>query len=159
MSVSPSRTGLGLTAAAGAVGALSTVLAGLWVGLLGVVLAVAGVARGSRNVLAAGVLVLFVGVVAAAALGVPALLVVPAMAGTVVAWDVGENAIAVAEQFEGAADTGRGETLHAVVSAAVVAVFATGSYVVYRLPLGQYPLVAVLLLVVGSLVVLVALGR
>jgi len=155
----PSTAGLGLTAVVGLLGAVSTLLAGVWLGLLGVGLAGSGVYRGSRRVLGVGVVVLFGSVVVAGLLSVPAIVLVPAMVGTVLAWDVGENAITVGEQFPAAADTWRGEVLHATVSAIVVTLFAVGAFAVYTVSTGGYPLAAVALAVVGALVVLVGLGR
>lgn len=155
----PSRTGLALTAAVGLVGAVSTLLGGVWLGLLGVLLAAAGVYQGSRGTLGAGVVVLFGGVVVAGLLAVPAVALVPAMIGTVLAWDIGENAITVGEQFPEAAETWRGEMLHATVSTIVVTAFGVSVFAVYTMSTGGYPLAAVTLAVVGSLVVLIGLGR
>lgn len=154
-----STAGLGLTAAVGLLGAVSTLLTGVWIGLVGVVLAASGVYRGSRRLLGVGVAVLFGGVVVAGLLSVPAVVLVPAMVGTVLAWDVGENAITVGEQFTAAADTWRGELLHATASAIVVTLFAVGAFVVYTASTGGYPLAAVAMAVVGALVVLVGLGH
>lgn len=155
----PSTAGLGLTVAVGLFGAVSTLLAGVWLGLVGVVLAGSGVYRGSRRLLGLGVVVLFASVVVAGLLSVPGFVLVPVMVGTVLAWDVGENAITVGEQFTDAADTWRGELLHAIVSAMVVTLFAVGAFAVYTISTGGYPIAAVVLAVVGALVVLVGLGR
>lgn len=156
---SPSVAGIGLTAGAGALGAGATLLSGVWVGLVGVALAVGGIYRCSRRLLGAGVIALFVGVVVAGLLGTPYWLLVPAMAGTVVTWDVGENAIGIAEQFPDDGATWRGELLHATVSALLVTVFAAAATAAYSLSAGGYPLIAVAFLIAGSLIVLVGLGR
>lgn len=155
----PSRTGLSLTAAVGLVGAVSTLLGGVWLGLLGVLLAGAGVYQGSRGTLGAGVVVLFGGVVVGGLLSVPATVLVPAMIGTVLAWDIGENAITVGEQFPEEAETWRGEMLHATTSTIVVTAFAVAVVAVYTVSTGGYPLAAVTLAVVGALIVLIGLGR
>ncbi|QCC50736.1 DUF7519 family protein [Halapricum salinum] len=155
----PSTAGIGLTVAVGLFGAVSTLLAGVWLGLAGVVLAGSGVYRGSRQLLGVGVVVLFGSVVVAGLLSVPGVVLVPAMVGTVLAWDVGENAVTVGEQFSAAAETWRGELVHATVSALVVTLFAVGAFAVYTISTGGYPLAAVALAVVGALVVLVGLGR
>jgi hypothetical protein len=155
----PSTVGLGLTTAIGLVGAVSTLLTGVWLGLVGVALAGSGVYRGSRGALGVGVLVLFGSVVVAGLLSAPAVALVVAMVGAVLAWDVGENAITVGEQFPETARTWRGELIHAIVSTIVVTVFAIGAFVVYTVSTGGYPLAAVALVVVGALVVLVGLGR
>jgi hypothetical protein len=105
------------------------------------------------------VLVLFGSVVVAGLLSAPAVALVVAMVGAVLAWDVGENAITVGEQFPETARTWRGELIHAIVSTIVVTVFAIGAFAVYTVSTGGYPLAAVALVVVGALVVLVGLGR
>lgn len=155
----PSRAGVVLTTVAGLLGAASMLLWGVWVGLIGVVLAVAGVARCSRRVLGAGVLALFLGIAVASVVEAPYWLLVPAMAGTVLTWDVGENAIGVAEQFPDTSVTWRGETLHATLSGIVVTVFCVAAAVVYTLSVGGYPIAATVVLVLGSLIVLYGLGR
>ncbi|MCU4719408.1 DUF7519 family protein [Halapricum hydrolyticum] len=71
---------------------------------------------------------------------------------------MGENAIAVAEQFPRSISTPRGEALHAT-SATVVTGFAAVAAAAYTLSTGGYSLTAVAFLVVGSLVILVGLGR
>jgi len=154
-----SRAGVGLTAGIGAIGAVATFLSGVWLSLPGVALATTGVYRCSRRLLGIGVLVSFLGVVVASLFTAPFWLLVPAMASVVLTWDVGENAITTAEQFPGEASTWRGEAVHAAVSALVVTGFAVAVGGVYALSTGGYSLVTVVLLVVGSLVVLIGLGR
>lgn len=82
-----------------------------------------------------------------------------ALVGTVLVWDLGENAIAVSEQLDAESTTRRGQLLHAAVSAGTVTGFATAVTAVYRVSTGGYPLLAVTLLAVGALIVLVGLGR
>lgn len=159
MSATYSRTGVALTAAAGVVGAVPTLVSGVWLGAVALPLAVGGVHEGSRRLLGTGVATLFGSVVVASFIGTPLVALVPAMVGTVVLWDVGENAISVSEQVGAAGVAWRGQLLHAAVSTAVVAGFATAVTLVYRVSTGGYPLLAVTLLVVGAVIVLVGLGR
>lgn len=155
----PSRTGLGLTAAASLLGVAGTLLAGGGVALLGLPLTVGGVYRCSRRLLAVGVGALFVGVFAASTTGVAPGLVVVAMVGTLLAWDVGENAISLAEQLGGAGEHERVEIVHAATTGVVATFVATGAYMVYRLSTGGQPELALALLVIGALIGTAALQR
>lgn len=155
----PSRIGLGLTAAAGSLAVAGTLLAAGGVTLLGVAVSVAGVYRCSRRLLGVGVLALFVGVFAASTTGVPVGLVVLGMIGTTLAWDVGENAISVAEQLRNRARSTRVEAVHAASSGLVAGFFGLGTYIVYLLSAGGQPVAAVVLLFVGAVVGLYALVR
>ena len=155
----PSRVGLGLTAGAGLLAAAGALLAGSGVTLLGAAVAVAGVYRCSRLLLGVGVLGLFLGVFAAAVSGVPTGLVALSMSGTVLAWDVGENAISVADHLRERADTTRIEVVHAATSGLVVGFFALGAYVVFLLADAGQPATAIALLFVGAAVGLYAILR
>ena len=159
MSETPSRTGVALTAAAGVAGAVPTLLSGVWLSAVALPLAVGGVYERSRRLLGVGVVALFSAVVVGSLAGAPLAALVPAMAGTVLVWDLGENAIAVSEQLGAESATRRGQLLHAAVSTGVVVGFATAVTAVFRVSTGGYPLLAVTLLVVGALIVLVGLGR
>lgn len=159
MTREPSLVGVGLTTTVGVLGALSLLVGGVWFGVLGAAVLVGGVYRCSRRLLGVGVVLLFASVLVAGLVDVATPLVLGGVAGTVLAWDVGENTIGVAEQFPGDARTRRGELLHAVVSTVVVALFAAAILGVSTVSVGSYPLVAVALLIVGSLVVLIGLGR
>lgn len=155
----PSRTGLGLTAAASLLGAAGTLLAGGGIALVGVPLSVGGVYRCSRRLLAAGVLVLAGGLVAAGVGGVPPWLVLVGATGAALTWDVGDNAISLAEQLRADARTERIEMVHAAASALVAGVFALGGYAVFALSTGGQPSVALALLVIGAALALGAFGR
>ncbi|MFB6188392.1 MAG: hypothetical protein ABEI57_00770 [Halapricum sp.] len=154
----PSRQGLALTGLTALLGAAAASLGGGVVALLGIPVAVAGVYRISRSVLAVGVAVLFAGVLLAGLAGGGPAVVLVAMAGTVLCWDVGENAISLAEQLR----TGHGERVefvHAATSTLVVSSVAVGGYVVFLFASGGQPGVAVSLLVLGTVLVLLVLSR
>lgn len=149
----PSRTGLGLTAVASLLGAVGTLLVWSGIALAGAAVAVFGVYRCSRRLLAVGVGVVFAGLVGAATSGVPNALLLLGAIGAVLAWDVGENAISVAEQLRAAARTQRLELVHAAMSTLVASFFGVSAYVVFLLgPVG--PTIAILCVVLGAVIVL-----
>lgn len=154
----PSRTGLALTAGASLLAVAGALLAGLGVTLLGGLLAVAGVYRGSRRLLGVGVLALFVGVAAAASGDASTALVLVGMVGTLLTWDIGEHTISLAEQLRERAHTERVSVVHAATSGFAAAVFAIGAYLLFQLSTDGQPAAALLLLVAGSVVALYSLA-
>ena len=154
----PSTTGLVLTGFASALAAVGALLGGSVVAIAGVPVAVAGVYRTSRVVLAGGVTLLFSGVVLAGAGGGAPDAVVVAMLGTVLAWDVGENAISMAGQLRTGAGK-RAEIVHAAVMATVTLTVAVAGYSVYLFASAGQPEIALSLLVFGVVLVVLALGR
>lgn len=153
----PSRQGLLLTGVFALVAGASASLGGGYVAVLGVPLALVGVRRTSRLALAAGVLVLFAGVSLAGFSEADPGVVLLAMAGTVLCWDVGENAISLAEQLRVSAG-GRVEIVHAAASTLIVGGVTVGGYIVFLLASGGQPGVALSLLVFGTVLVLLVLG-
>lgn len=153
----PSRQGLLLTGVFALVAGVAGSLGGGYIAVLGVPLALAGVRRTSRLVLAAGVLTLFAGVSFAGLAEADPGVVVLAMAGTVLCWDVGENAISLAEQLRVSAG-GRVEIVHAAASSLIVGGVTVGGYIVFLLASGGQPGVALSLLVLGTVLVLLVLG-
>lgn len=153
----PSRVGLGLTAAAGLLGVAGTLLSAGGTALVGSLVAVAGVYRCSRRVLGGGVALLFVGVFAASVTGVQPGLVVLGMVGTVLTWDLGENAISAAEQLREHAATTRIEVVHAATSGLVAGFFGLGAYIVFLLSAGGQPVFAIVLLLAGAVIGLYAM--
>jgi len=153
----PSRQGLALTGGMALLAALAASLGGGFVALIGVPVVLLGVRRTSRRVLAGGVFALFAGVVLAGVAEVDPGIVLLAMVGTVLCWDVGENAISLAEQLRSSAG-GRVETVHAAASALLAGGVAVSGYVVFLLSSGGQPGVALSLLVLGTVLVLLVLG-
>lgn len=117
-----------------------------------------GVYSGSRKFVSGGAFVLFLGVLLGSLGGTPlALLPLLGAAGSVVAWDVGENAISVGRQLGSESDTRRAELFHAGASAAVGLTGALVGFVVYRIAWGGQPLLALVALLVAGLFLLLAL--
>jgi hypothetical protein len=154
----PSRQGLVLTGVLALVAGAAASLGGGIVALAGVPLAVVGVRRTSRLLLAGGVFALFAGVVVAGLAEADPGVVLVAMTGTVLCWDVGENAISLAEQLRSSVG-GRVETVHATASLLVASSAAVGGYVVFLFARGGQPGVALSLLVLGTVLVLLVLGE
>ncbi|MCU4719104.1 DUF7519 family protein [Halapricum hydrolyticum] len=154
----PSRAGLVLTGLAGLVAAAGALLGGSVAALAGVPVAILGVYRTSRPVLAVGVALLFVGVMLAGLQDGAPVAVLVAMVGTVLAWDVGENAISMAGQLRTGA-SGRAEVVHAGAVSAVTLTVAIAGYSVFLLASGGQPGIALSLLVFGTVLVVLSLGR
>ncbi|MFC7081235.1 DUF7519 family protein [Halorussus caseinilyticus] len=125
---SPARlsSALAVTAAALSAGtsalASTLALAGGAAGLLAVTL---GVVRGSRRAVTLGAAALLVGALVGGLLSGAPLLLLPGVIATVLAWDLGEQAINVGEQLGREAETTQLEATHAAGST-VVAVGAGG---------------------------------
>ncbi|QSG04625.1 DUF7519 family protein [Halapricum desulfuricans] len=154
----PSSEGLALTALAGVVAATGALLGGSAAALAGVPVVVLGVYRTSRATLAVGVALLFAGVVLAGLQESGVATVLTAMLGTVLAWDVGENAISMAGQVR-TGSSGRAEIVHAAAVSAVTLTATVVGYSVFRLASGGQPGIALSLLVFGTVLVVLALGR
>ncbi|MFW6018774.1 MAG: DUF7519 family protein [Halapricum sp.] len=154
----PSNAGLLMTGLAGLVAAAGALVGGSVAALAGVPVAVLGVYRTSRSILAGGVALLFVGVVLAGLRESAPQAVLLAMVGTVLTWDVGENAISMAGQIRTGA-SGRAEIVHTAVVGAVTLTVAVAGYSVFLLASGGQPGIALSLLVFGTIVVVLALGR
>lgn len=159
----PSVTGVGLTLAFGtaAVVAVAIVPAAALACLLGVAVAGVAVRRGSRRLLTLGTLVAFGGVVlagtATGASGTPRVLA--AGAATVVAWDVGENAVDVGRQLGRGARTVEIEAVHALTSALFATAVAAGAWILYGAVRGDAPTPAVVALIVAAVALAWALDR
>jgi hypothetical protein len=129
---------------------LTTVLALLF-GLLGVV----GIAGGifgleSRTGVVVGSSVLFVGVLVAGVSGAPAPILLAATIATVVALDLGQNAVSVGRQMTTAAFTRKGEFVHAVGTVVVSVVVAAIAYGVFTVSPSGQPVSALVLLLLAT---------
>lgn len=122
-------------------------------GLAGVsFLAVGLFVTGSRSWVSLGIVSLFVGILTVGVLGtapIPLLLI--SAVGLVVAWDVGQHAITIGEQFGRTTPTQRGELVHAAGSGLVGILGAGGVYGVYWAGTGGQPVLAILLLLLGAI--------
>jgi len=155
----PSRTGtaLSLLAALVVVGALTPVAAGQLVAAIGLVALVVGLQSGAGRAVDAGATLLFVGVVIAGVFGAPPELLLVATAGTVVAWDVGENAVSLGHQLGRAAGTDRAEFVHAAASTGVAAAGAGLAYVAFVGVESGQPSIALVSLLFGAVLLATAL--
>ncbi|WP_229774112.1 DUF7519 family protein [Halocalculus aciditolerans] len=126
-------------------------------GVLGVCLLAAGLSRQSRLLVDSGGVVFVGGLVFASLAGVAPSLVLTAAVLTMVAWDVGRNALGIAAEVGDSPATTRIELVHAISS---IVVFAAGSgigYAVFVSTLGQGSVWALAALLVGVFALLIAL--
>jgi len=125
--------------------------------VLGGILLVVSLLRGSRGVFTLGAGSLFAAVVLAGLLGVAPIYLLAAALLVVVAWNVGHNGFSLADEVGRGASTARVELVHAVSSVVVLAVGASTGYGVYLTVVGGQPVLALAALLVGAVALLVAL--
>lgn len=123
-------------------------------GLLGVGF---GTWHGSRKWLDRGVFFLFTGVLLMALSGGAAPLALVGTAATVVALDVGENAIGLGEQLGHEINTARTELYHAGASALVGLLGIVLGYGIYTVAWGGQPILALVVLVFALLFLITGL--
>ena len=156
---SPARTSAGIAVLASgfAIAVVSSPTTTI-VGGIGVLFLLLGVVRGWRRAVTWGAFVVFLGVVYAGLQNAAAEELLLATAGTVIAWDVGEQSINVGHQLGRSARTARGELVHAA-SSTVIGVITVGlGFVVYTLATGGQPLTALVILL-GAAIALVTAVR
>ncbi|KAB1186597.1 MULTISPECIES: hypothetical protein [Haloferax] len=148
----PTRTGTAMALSAGGLATLalafSTTTAGFG-GLVGTVVLAAGLARGSRRILdvAGGVFFLALIFGGVGGVGVEALLL--GAVASILAWDVGENALSVGDHLGRETDTTRLEVVHAATTLLVLTVGVGVVYALWVVASGGQPIAAVVLLLVG----------
>ncbi|WP_336360978.1 DUF7519 family protein [Haladaptatus sp. ZSTT2] len=120
--------------------------------LAGVLSIAIGILRGRRVAVTLGAGVLFVALLLAGVSGLSIPLTLFGIGATVLAWDVGENAIGLGEQLGRNAPTKRAQLVHAGGSVAVVALVGVLGYVVYLMAMTTNSLTALVLLLIGALV-------
>lgn len=148
--------GLAVVAAGLAVGA-SMSGAAVPFGLAGVLLVGIGVLRGVRSAVTIGAWLAFAGVVVAGTAGAGPEALLVGTAAAVLSWDIGEHAVNVGEQLGRAADTRRGELVHAA-SSTTVAVGGIGiGYGMFLVAAGGQPVTALVLLLGAALLLAAAL--
>lgn len=155
----PSGLGRGLTVIAGLLASVSLapVLPAIGVGMVATATLAYALREGSERLLGAGVATLVVALLLGGVLGTPAELLVIAAGATVLAWDVGDNALGVGEQLGRNARTDRLELVHAAASLAVAVVGSAVAYGVFRLAGGGRPVLAVVLLLLGATILVAVL--
>jgi len=120
-------------------------------GLLGLLFLGVGVfGEGSRRWVSLGVTSVFIALVLVGALGAatPLTLVVGSVA-LFVAWDVGQHAVTVGEQFGRGVPTRRGEVVHAAATSLVGVLGAGIAYGIFQFGTGGQPALAVILMLLG----------
>jgi hypothetical protein len=165
-----SEGGKAITRRPTAVSGTLAVVAATAVVLVGALVSVPAVAAGSLGLVATGVAVTYGGrwladlggaalvlatVVAGLSGSEPATLA--CAVGTVLAWDLANNAIGMGQQLGREADTARAELVHAGASLGVGALTAGTSFVVYRAASGGQPVTAVFFLTLAALVLISSL--
>jgi hypothetical protein len=121
-------------------------------------LAVGLFAADSRRWVTLGALSLGLAVVAAGALGgATTPMILTGTVAVLVSWDVGQHAVTIGDQFGVSVPTRRGELVHAAASVIVGTVSAGIIYGVYTFGTGNQPVLAVVLLLAGSVLLVWAL--
>jgi hypothetical protein len=157
---SPARlsSALAVTAAALAAGtsALTTSL-GLVVAVAGFLVVGVGVGWGSRRAVTLGAAALLVAALFGGLVSGAPYLLLPGVIATVLAWDLGEQAINVGEQLGRGADTTRLEVTHAAGSTVVGVGAGALGYGVYLVASGGQPVTALVFLLLAAVVLTSAL--
>lgn len=97
-----------------------------------------------------GMLSIFLGIVLAGLIGTASLpLLLVAIVGLMVSWDVGQHAITIGNQLGRSAPTQRGELIHAAASCLVGVLAAGAVYTAYLLGSGRQPVLALVLVILG----------
>lgn len=157
----PPAVGVGATVAAAAVALVATVVvpqAGALVAVGTAVMAV-GVARGVRQLHAVGAVVVFGGVLLLGVASAPTSLVLVGAVATILAWDVGANAIDLGVQIGSEGRCRRAVAVHAATSGGFATAVVTVTYGVYRLALAGEPASATIVLAFAAVVFAVLLAR
>ncbi|MFC4407466.1 DUF7519 family protein [Haloarchaeobius iranensis] len=149
-------------AAVAALAAILTASVGGVVAGLGIVALAPGLVVGSRRLVHAGGVVLAAGMVVAGATGAGAaaeLFLLVGTAATVVAWDVGQNAVGLGQQLGQEAETTRAELAHIGATLVVGGVTVGVAYGLYQVAGTGQPLPALVMLLVAALVLTTALRQ
>ncbi|WP_256299719.1 DUF7519 family protein [Haloarchaeobius salinus] len=161
----PTRLSAIVSLGAAAVAALAAILTasigGVFAGV-GIVALAPGLVVGSRRLVHVGGVVLAAGMVLAGATGgggAAELFMLVGTAATVVAWDVGQNAVGLGEQLGQEAETTRAELAHLGATLVVGAVTVGVAYGLYQVAGSGQPLPALVMLLVAALALTTALRQ
>lgn len=144
----------GATAVVASVSADALVLA-----LAGLVVFLAGLTAHRRVGVLVGALGLFGGVLLAGAAGAPVSRVLVGVAGAIVAWDAGDNALSLGAQVGRRSRSARNELVHLGATVGVAGLTAGAGYGVFRLATGGQPVTALFLLLLAAALVIAALSE
>ena len=125
----------------------------------GAIALTAGISRGSRPLVNAGALGLYIGILLAGITNARPVMLLAAAAGAVVAWDTAENAVVLSDQLCPQVDTRRTESIHAAATASIVSAAAVGGYLVYVAVSMPRPTVVLVVLLVAVLLLVSVLIR
>lgn len=131
--------------------------AALVVGTVGLLAVIVGLVRGTNTAVTGGAFGLFIGAVVAGAQGAPVVPILVSVTATVLAWDIGGNAISIGAQLGRDAETMRLEAVHITGSAVVGIATAGFGYGLYRTGPGEQPITALVCLLVAAVLLVVAL--
>jgi len=135
---------------------LLTLLTGLYTGfaapfgVASMLAATVSMLRGWRRAATWSGSLLFLGAVAAGTQNAPTFVVLLAVSGAVVAWDLLDNAVSLGEQLGREASTGRAELVHVGGSAVVGLAVSLGAYGLYTVVGGGKPLSALVLFLLAA---------
>ncbi|WP_267642764.1 DUF7519 family protein [Haloarchaeobius amylolyticus] len=161
----PARLSAMVALGAGAFAALAAILTasvGVLGGALGMLALAPGVVLGSRRLVHLGAVGLLAGLVFAGATGTAPsaeLLMLVGTTATVLAWDVGQNAIGLGEQLGREAETTRAELAHIGGSAVVGTLTGGVAYAVYQVATEGQPVSALALLLLAVVILTTALRQ
>lgn len=123
-------------------------LLALPLGFGGVAIIAAGlVSTESRSYVTFGTAGLFLSVLIAGGFGTPAEFLLASTIATVLAWDLGQNAISLGEQIGRHSETSRNEIVHGAASAIVASLAAVIGYAVFMVAGGGRPVAGLGMLV------------
>ena len=157
---SPARLSSALAVTAAALAAGTSALSGTFAlagAIGGFALLTAGVVVGSRRGITLGAGVLLLGALVGGLLSGAAYLLLPGVIATVLAWDLGEQAINVGEQLGRDAETTQLEVTHAAGSTVVGVGAGALGYGVYLVSSGGQPVTALVFLLLAVVVLTSAL--
>lgn len=149
--------GVALLATVGAALVVAVTTYSILAGVVGTILVVLGLVRGSVRLLTAGAASLFVGVLVAGTLGLqPAFLLSGAFLAAM-AWDAGRMALSIAEEVGRGVSTLRIEAIRLLSSTVILVAGGSLGYVVYRGVEGGSSALALVALLSGVTAILAAL--
>lgn len=124
-------------------------------GVLGLVGLATGIfALHSRRGVAISSGILFVGVLVSGMLGNSTEMLLAAAIGTILALDLGQNAVSIGRQMSADTYTRRGEFAHATASVVVGVLVAGLGYGIYRVSAGGQPVGALVLLLLAAVLLI-----
>lgn len=127
------------------------------IGILGVAVLGAGIARGSYRLNLIGFGLVFGGTILGALMGLSTVGIITSTAAAVVAYDAGRFAIGLGTQLRENSSAPRAELFHFGGTTVVATVLAAGTYAGYQLFWGGQPVSAVILLLVAAGLLLLVL--